>query len=95
MRVNIQLSGFEGFVELNDKSYDLYQVTTNTFIDSKGVKSSKYGQRVEAPIGYFKSIGYAVDEAIRLSMASRDEQLTLKEFVAEYKAIKEELLNTI
>lgn len=60
-----------------------------------GVKGANYGKPTETTIGYYKSLGGAINAVIEQHESSKEEEITLKEYVARMESAKKEILNQV
>jgi hypothetical protein len=86
MKIEINYAGNKYAINITDQSYDLVKYGTVTDKKSKNV-----GNETETNLGYFTSVGTALNALIRNAFAGSDEVLTIKEYAARIENAVESL----
>lgn len=96
MKITIDITGYTGYILVESNQYTLVQTSINEWIDPvTKEKGANYGKLTEKEIGFFKNFGNAVNAAIQISFASRDEVMSIERFIEEYEATRISLLTLI
>lgn len=90
MKINIEYSGDKYAIEITEESYNLIKYGVN----SDG-KSKNFGQKTERILGYFSNISNAIRNIIKSSLASKDEEVTLREYIDRLEKGIEELTKKV
>lgn len=90
MKINIEYAGVKYAIEITEESYNLIRYGTNS-----DTKSKNYGERTEKVLGYFSTIGGAVNKIIKSSLSSIDEEITLKQYVERIEKARTELMELV
>ena len=90
--MKFRLRDYEVSSAADGKSYVLSKVGVTGEFQVNGDKTANPGKETLAVIGYYQNIGSAVESLAALTANDKD---TLKEWVAEYRAIKDEFLNSL
>lgn len=76
MKINIEYSGDKYAIEITEESYNLIKYGTNSDENSKN-----FGQQTEKGLGYFSNVSGAIRRIIKSTLANKEEEVSLKEYI--------------
>ena len=76
MKINIGYSGDKYAIEITEESYNLIKYGVNSDENSKN-----FGQQTEKVLGYFSNVSNAIRRIIKSTLASKEEEVSLKEYI--------------
>jgi hypothetical protein len=85
-------------MKIQDETLEPYEIVmdgSNYSVEQKSDKINKEGDLITKNHGYFTSLHSALSKIISLKLISSKKSVTLKEFIAEYTSIKDDIKNSI
>lgn len=86
MKIEINYAGNKYAINITDQSYDLVKYGTVT-----DKKSKNFGNETETNLGYYTSVGTALNGLIRNAFAGSNEVLNIKEYASRIESAVNEL----